>query len=206
MDDCGGSVRPSISAPSTPGALPSQECVLIAESFSGPIALAVAARYPARVGGLVLCATFARSPYRTLLAAARFVPHFVLSPNPTQRHVLQHFCFNGDCADSLLTDALTVICSVPAATMKARLICLAGIDVTSLLSKIRAPTLHPLASADRVVGRRLSRELTSSLPNITVQELNGPHLLLQTRPRECTAAIKRFRDECGVNSSVRGVS
>lgn len=178
-------------------ALPSQECVLIAESFSGPIALAVAARYPARVSRLVLCATFARSPYRTLLAAAKLVPQFAFSPNPTQRHVLRHFCFNSDCTDSLLGETLSVLRSVPATTMKSRLVCLADIDVTSLLSKVHTPTLYLLASADRVVGRRLSREVISALPNVTVRELNGPHLLLQTRARECAAAIESFAMSVG---------
>ena len=49
--------------------------------------------------------------------------------------------------------------------------------------------LYLRASTDRIVSARLSRGLTSHLPKVTVKEIDGPHLLSQTRPRECAAAI-----------------
>src|SRR5262245_40814685 len=39
-----------------------EDFVLIGESFSGPIAIRLAARRPPRLAGLVLCASFARAP------------------------------------------------------------------------------------------------------------------------------------------------
>jgi len=61
-------------------ALPDR-CVLIAESFSGPVAISLAARHPGKVRCLVLCATFAVSPFRTLLRAAKFLPAQPFRPN-----------------------------------------------------------------------------------------------------------------------------
>jgi pimeloyl-ACP methyl ester carboxylesterase len=76
--------------------------------------------------------------------------------------------------------------------MRARLSCLAAVDVRPLLSRIASPVLYLRASADRIVSSRLSRELTSQLPNVRVTEIDGPHLLLQSRPIECAAAIVSF--------------
>jgi len=43
--------------------LPSDEdYVLLAESFSGPVGIAIATATPARLKGLILCATFASNP------------------------------------------------------------------------------------------------------------------------------------------------
>jgi pimeloyl-[acyl-carrier protein] methyl ester esterase len=42
--------------------LPAEPFVLLAESFSGPLAIRFAARHPERVAHLVLAATFLRSP------------------------------------------------------------------------------------------------------------------------------------------------
>lgn len=171
-------------------ALP-ERCVVIAESFSGPVAIAVAARHPAKVRGLVLCATFAVSPFRTLLRAARFVPKRLFRPSPLLPAMVNHFCFGG-APVSLRPSPVAVVSTVPPAIMRARLACLATTDVRPLLSRISTPVLYLRASNDRVVSSRLSRELTSQLPNVRVTEIDGPHLLMQTRPRECAAAITTF--------------
>jgi pimeloyl-[acyl-carrier protein] methyl ester esterase len=106
--------------------------------------------------------------------------------------MLQHACLNGERDSRLLQRAVTVLRSVPAARIQARLATLATIDVRPLLSSVRVPTLYLRATRDRVVHRRLGRALTERLSNVVVQELDGPHLLLQTRPRECADAILRF--------------
>jgi pimeloyl-ACP methyl ester carboxylesterase len=165
--------------------------VVIAESFSGPVAIALAARHPAKIRCLVLCATFAQSPFRTLLRFARFIPARAFAANPLTPGVLRHFCFNGDDM-SLRPSAVSVVSTVPPAIMRGRLACLARVDVSPLLRRIDTPALYLRASRDRIVGTRLSRALTSQLPNISITAIDGPHLLFQTRPRECAAAITDF--------------
>lgn len=171
-------------------ALPEQ-CVLIAESFSGPVAVAVAARHPGKIRALVLCATFAVSPFRVLLSGARFVPARLFRPNLLLPAMVDYFCFSGPSV-SLRPSPVSVLTTVPPAIMRARLACLAKVDVRALLPRISTPVLYLRATNDRIVSSRLSQELTSQLPNVTVTEIDGPHLLLQTRPRECAAALTAF--------------
>jgi len=171
-------------------ALPDQ-CAVIAESFSGPVAIALAARHPGKILSLVLCATFAVSPFRTLLQAAKFVPATLLRPNPLLPMMVNHFCFSGG-SFSLRPSPVAAVSSVAPAIMRARLECLASVDVRPLLSRVAMPVLYLRASADRIVSVRLGNELTSLLPNVKVTDIIGPHLLLQTRPRECAAAIESF--------------
>lgn len=171
-------------------ALP-EECVLIAESFSGPVAIAVAARHPDRIRCLVLCATFAVSPFRALLRGARLVPSRLFRPNLLLPSLVDYFCFSG-MAVAVRPSPVAVVSSVPPAIMRARLACLANMDVRPLLPRVATRTLYLRATADRIVSSRLSRELTSQLPSVTVREIGGPHLLLQTRSSECAAAIGEF--------------
>lgn len=171
-------------------ALPDQ-CVVIAESFSGPVAIALAARHPTKIRGLVLCATFAVSPFRTLLRAAKFAPKRLFRPNLLLPSMVNHFCFNG-ASIAVRPSPVAVVSTVPPAIIRARLACLATTDVRPLLPRIETPVLYLRASNDRVVSSRLSHELTSLLPNVKVGEIDGPHLLLQARPRECAAAITEF--------------
>ena len=173
-------------------ALPPEGATLIAESFSGPIALALMARHPSRIRCAVLCATFAVSPFRSLTRLAQFVPSFLFGPSPTQQAMLRTFCLDRQSDPELLPRAVAVIRSVPSTTIKARLSLLAEVDMRGLLSEIRTPVLYLKASRDRIVAPRLSRELVSGLPNATTAEVDGPHLLLQSRPSECARLIDRF--------------
>lgn len=177
---------------SVAGILPHENAVLVAESFSGPVALSLLERYPARIKYAVLCATFAVSPFRSLTRAARYMPTFLFTPTRMQGLLLRGFCLNGECDDALVNRATSVIRSVSAATIRNRLQVLSGIDVTALLSRITAPVLFLQAARDRIVSDRLSRQLTQALPRVKVQWIDGPHLLLQSRPVQCAAAIKRF--------------
>jgi pimeloyl-ACP methyl ester carboxylesterase len=173
-------------------ALSPQNTVLVAESFSGPVALALCARHSANIKSLVLCATFAQSPFRSLLRLTPFAPNALLGPSPIQPLMLRHACLNGERDSRLLERAVSVLRSVPVSTMHARLCTLATVDVRSLVPSVRVPVLYLRATRDRVVHPRLGRALTDNLSKVTVQEIEGPHLLLQARPRECADAIMRF--------------
>lgn len=172
-------------------ALSARNTVLVAESFSGPVAIALCARKLENIKGLVLCATFAQSPFRPLLRLARFTPTALFGPSPTQPFMLRNACLNGERDHQLLKRAVSVLRGVPASTMHARLTTLATVDVRPLLRSVTVPTLYLRATRDRVVHRRLGRELTGNLSNVVVREIEGPHLLLQARPRECAEAIRQ---------------
>jgi pimeloyl-ACP methyl ester carboxylesterase len=47
--------------------------ILLGESFSGPIAISIAASAPGQLRGLVLCCTFARNPRPALAALKPFI-------------------------------------------------------------------------------------------------------------------------------------
>ena len=62
-------------------ALPVDEpYVFLAESFSGPIAIAIAAEAPPSSRGSILCCTFARNPHTSWLRESRHVPGGQQSP------------------------------------------------------------------------------------------------------------------------------
>src|SRR5579883_1951220 len=61
--------------------------ILIGESFSGPIAISLAAKAPQGLVGLVLCATFARAPLPFLRP---FTPWLRYAPTQLPAFVLRH--------------------------------------------------------------------------------------------------------------------
>lgn len=173
-------------------ALPEQGATLIAESFSGPIALALMARNPAKIQRAVLCATFVESPFRTLTKLARFVPPAAFGLHIGQRAILRQFCLDDRCDPALMDQALAVARSMPAAAVAARLNVLAELQVHTLCRNIRTPILILRATGDRLVSPSRYKQLIEALPGAIVREVEGPHLLLQSRPRECAQLIEEF--------------
>lgn len=165
------------------------EVVLVAESFSGPIALSLLARYPERMKTAVLCATFAVSPFRLGVRGASLLPAVALGMDRMEDIVLRALCLDREPDLKILSDALSAIRSVPASTIKSRLGVLANLDMRHMLSQVEVPVLYLQAMADRLVSARLSNQLTRELQNVLVQEIDGPHLLFQSRPQECAKAI-----------------
>lgn len=186
-------------------ALPDEDAILVAESFSGPVALATAARYPEKIRCVALCATFVESPFLSLAKLARFVPSALFGLNIGRRAMLRQFCVDEQCDPALLDRALTVIESVPGATVAARLNVLANLQVRALCRNIRTPTLILRATGDRLVSRSLGKQLADSLPGATVRDVDGPHLLLQSRPKECARLIDEFVAPCADRATHRGL-
>jgi pimeloyl-[acyl-carrier protein] methyl ester esterase len=82
--------------------------------------------------------------------------------------------------------------SVSAVVVRQRIADLLRVDETQALRRIKIPVLVLRARGDRVLPRAATRWITKVLPHAALVEIDAPHLLLQTRPSECAAAVLRF--------------
>jgi hypothetical protein len=168
-----------------------EEFAVLAESFSGPLAVMLAASEPRGLHGVVLAASFIRcplsAPWSWLLSRARPIC-FRLAPKWPARRLL--FGRHGnDCLDRLLATALAM---VSPETMAARARTIAGVDVTAELRSCQLPLVYLIAKEDRVVRPNCLAMIQSEKPDIEVVELAGPHLLLQACPQEAAHAVASF--------------
>ena len=162
---------------------------LVAESFSGPVALALMARWSGQIGPSVLCATFARSPLASLTAMAGYVPEQMFSIG-----ALSEFCLDVDEVeneDFSETQPLpmNVMDQIDGILLKHRIAAFSRIDVSALLPQIEVPILYLNALSDRILSRNDAMMMQQNLANFERVDIDGPHLLLQARPRECAELI-----------------
>lgn len=172
--------------------LPANNVLLVAESFSGLIALALLQQNPDRFKGVVLCAAFARTPMIGLARIGACLPTFAYRKTPLKRLVLNHFCLNNTSNMRLKKEVLAAITAVEPITIKKRISVLSATDLRGKLANITTPVLCLAAAHDRVVPRQLVDALVHELPNARIEELAGPHLLLQACPGAAAAAIETF--------------
>ncbi len=113
--------------------------VLLGESYSGPIAISIAASAPPGLIGLVLCCSFARNPRPALSWLRRLVP-FVPTRIPAG---LPCWFLLGQFSTPRLENASAqVLAQIAPDAFRARLASIIDCDVTERLADVRVPVLY----------------------------------------------------------------
>ena len=168
--------------------------ILLAESFSTPLAIQFAATRPPNLRGLILCAGFASSPATGLrrLAGRLFAPILFRLPLPG---FAKSFWLVGPGAPPSLHHAIrAALSTVPPEVLSARLRAVLRCDARHELSRIEVPILLLQASGDRLVRASSAEEMLLSRPDATLKTIDGPHLLIQREPQKAAAAVMEFID------------
>jgi pimeloyl-[acyl-carrier protein] methyl ester esterase len=166
---------------------------LLGESFSGPLAIRIAAQAPPGLSCLILCVSFAKNPYPWLRWARPLAAYLPLKALPRWlRAPLMWGSGSPQRAPAQMERAIT---GVDAAVIRHRIAELLAVDETAALAGLTVPVLVLRAARDRVISRGASRLMLKTLPSARLVEIDGPHLLLQTRPRECASALRRFMSD-----------
>ena len=176
--------------------------VVLGQSFSGPIAMAIAADKSPGLAGLVLSTTFSQSPMPwlspfaslTRLAPVRPIPHALLSWLLLGRWATPQL--DKALKESLLATKPSVLRFRGAAALR--------VNASPYLDAISVPMLYLRASNDRLFSRAVSARVLEEVPHAEVVDIPGPHLLLQASPLACAEAIAKFAS--GLNLQLMGAS
>jgi pimeloyl-[acyl-carrier protein] methyl ester esterase len=171
--------------------LPEEGFVLVAESYSTPLAVRMAATQPEGLQGMVLCAGFCTSPLRgwRRWVVMRMAPVLAHLPLPG---FLVRWLLVGEDAPAALVEAVAAAVSwveprVLAARVRETLRC----DVLADLAQVRVPVLYVQPTQDRVVDPVCLEEIRRVKPGRTVA-IDGPHLLLQREPELAAEVVAGF--------------
>jgi pimeloyl-ACP methyl ester carboxylesterase len=162
---------------------------LLAESFSGPVAMALLAQHPEPVGPSVIAASFVRSPLTTLTRMANYIPDQMFSIG-----ALSDFCLdvneveNEDFSETQPLP-LNVTEQIDGELLKHRISVFSRIDVSALLPEVRVPILYLHALRDRITSDHDAQMMQNFLPDVNRVDIDGPHLLLQNQPQLCAELI-----------------
>lgn len=164
--------------------------VLLGESFSGPIALSIAANAPPNLVGLVLSTTFAESPVPLL---APFAPMMKMAPVRALPLSLLSWLLLGRWATPQLEIALqNALLSVTPEVLRSRAAAALLAKALASCRAISLPVLYLRATDDRLLSRRAGRQIGATIARCTTVDIAGPHLLLQAAPLACAHAVSEF--------------
>jgi pimeloyl-[acyl-carrier protein] methyl ester esterase len=171
-----------------------EQFILVGESFSGPVAISLAAAHPPGLIGVVLCCTFARNPlpiFGPLRNAINFLPISSKASGLISPLLL------GWSSSTLLRARLrSALDRVSVNTLRARLRAVLEVDCSEKLKQVHVPVLYLQASNDRIVPPSAMQHILTLKPDTRMVTLPGPHLLLQSIPKLAADEVMAFSSSC----------
>jgi len=163
------------------------EFILLAESFSGPIAYKLLLEEVSGIISVVFVATFLTRPSVLTTLASTFLPGFVFRRSFATDLAVKALIIGPD-AGADLTAAFWAACEEAGfGVIKKRLKSVASLS--SPIHKISKPCHYLQAERDFLVPGHNYLVFQKHFENIKLYRINGPHLILQSRPGECAKVI-----------------
>ena len=166
------------------------EFYVLGWSFSGPLALMLAAKEPTRTRGVILCASFVRSPL-PILPWLRFA---VVAPVVNLVRLARRIpaAFPGAWTEQFRRDRAVTWARVPARVLAARARAILALDARTCLRECPRPVLYLAGSRDSIVPRRNADQVVRESPSAKIVTIDGPHLAMYTNPGAAAGAIAAF--------------
>ncbi|MGC5698715.1 alpha/beta fold hydrolase [Pseudomonas sp. NFXW11] len=164
--------------------------VLLGESFSGPLAVAIAAQRPAGLLGLVLCASFVCNPRPALAGLSPLLPLVPLQHLPFWP--LDALLLGGFSSATLRTALAGAIAQVKPKVLRARLQAVIRVDQREALRTVEVPLLYLRARRDRLVPPAASALIRQERADLQLVEIDAPHCLLQAAAAEAGEHLLEF--------------
>lgn len=165
--------------------------VILGESFSGPLALMVAAQRPSGLRGIVLCGTFVQNPLGPRWRWLRYL----VSPWLFRWH--SHLAeakalLGGYGTPELWRRLREALSQISPAVLSHRVREVLQVDVRTELQQCPVPVLDMRGTKDGVVRSQNAREVRALRTDVEIADFQAPHLILQTQPAATAKVIAEF--------------
>lgn len=177
--------------------LPNEDFVLVAESFSGGIAAQLSQQSIPYMKGVIFVASFLSSPNSLFTYLASLLPLGSLLDLPLGVAIGGSILFNRTEESADIAQLKCVLNGVPELILKSRLKVISQLRYDGFTSLI--PTVYIGAKNDRLVPNKKTEDFKKAYRNITFVLIDGPHFILQAKPKACASAIESAVEFLKVN-------
>jgi pimeloyl-[acyl-carrier protein] methyl ester esterase len=170
--------------------LPAERVVLLAESFSGLVALELLTGAAARIRGVIFVGAFAEPPRPLLLRFAPLASHAGGLMRSIPAFFLRRYCLGPQATAAELNALREAIAAITPGVLAQRLALIAKRHSFGTLAG-DVPVFYMKASADKLVPASCASWFQRQFKRCELAEVRGPHFLLQANPRDSAAVITR---------------
>ncbi len=161
---------------------------IIAESFSGSIALKLLKKHKNIIKGIILIASFITPPSKYLLKISNFLPVKSILKINIPNFLIRHYCLGYETTNKQINQFKKNIKLVNSNVLAFRLKELLKLKKKEHTTSYNCKIIYIQASNDKLVSSHCLKEL-SSIFKIEIAVIKGSHFLLQTKPIECADII-----------------
>lgn len=166
--------------------------VIVAESFSTPLAVMLAAAHPPNLAGLILAAGFITSPLGKWSSLARPLTRPLLFRIPPPSLVLKYFVAGFNQSAALEASVRRANQQVDPTVIARRALETLNCDAREELARTKTPLMYIQGENDHLVRRRCFEEIRRIRPDVVLATIRAPHLVLQREPKKAAEIIVRF--------------
>jgi len=172
-------------------ALPSDgPFVILAESFSTPLAVKIAAECPKWLRALVLCAGFVSPPRRDFLSSITSVLAPLIFEFRMPESVCRRFLVGRTAPQELVENVISTVSRVSPRVLAHRFRSVLSCNSKDELPRVSVPLLYVAGTEDRLVGKNSFEEIKDVKPTALFAGVQAPHLILQSNPRESAVIVE----------------
>lgn len=178
--------------------LPEEEpFLLLAESFSTPIACYIADDPPRNLLGLVLVSGFWHPPRPTLGRLITEFPVRFLLRLGARRRIARHYLIGKEIGPRRLTQLQKVLKSLDPKVIDHRLRLASA--PPPFTPTIHLPCLQVIARDDKLMSSTRQTAFDNIFPRLMSFKLHGPHLLLQAKPEFASRLLEAEVERMGLD-------
>jgi pimeloyl-[acyl-carrier protein] methyl ester esterase len=168
--------------------LPAGRVVLLAESFSGLVALYLLRTHEVSVESVIFVASFGSTPQRLLKVLRPLFPIFARATPLIPNVAWRFFCLGAAASAAEIAWLKGGLAQVNPGVVAHRIELVASAKIPDG-PRIDVPAYYLQAEGDRLVPRSAAEVLRTVFRHFTVLRVAGPHFLLQASPAACAELI-----------------
>ncbi len=163
-----------------------KDFVVLAESFSGPIAYLLAQNPPLNFKKVIFVATFLRTPHPSLIKAINYLPIARLT-QLLPDFLIKAMLLGSGADDGLISLFRKTLKSVPPNVIHSRLNEI--LKLKPSYDKTPIDCSYIQAIGDRLVAKESIEDFKRVSNGISIHQVAGPHFILQAKPKECADIV-----------------
>lgn len=164
-----------------------EKFILVAESFSGPIAYSISQQKGKTLVSIIFVATFLEQPKPTILKILIKLPLNYLLKFSVPIFILRYIFFSKNIDKQIIQTLKKTLKNIPVETIIHRIQKISTLQ--KALIKVDMNVYYILAQKDKIIPYKVINSFQNIFNKVKIYPLNSGHLVLQSFPKECADII-----------------